>query len=115
MSEKPPRRQRHLHDPDHPRPRPTGRVMSIEEVQRWVMSVLAVTTVLTLAGVTAFAAVVTDVDRLDARLGFTLTSAGIGLAAVVSGRLIHERSPYTPWVLAGLVPALVGAYLTFGR
>ena len=42
---KPAARRRHLMDPDNPRPAPSGS-MSLSQVQKWVMSVLVVTTIL---------------------------------------------------------------------
>ena len=33
------------------------------------------------------------------------------MLAVATGRLIHAKSPFTPWLLLGLIPALVGFWL----
>ena len=84
---------------------------SLTKVQRWVMSVLAVTTILHLAAGLVIAAVFMDDSRQGARLGLTVIAAIIGILAVVTGRLIHAKSPLTPWLLLGLIPALVGFWL----
>ncbi len=33
------------------------------------------------------------------------------MLAVATGRLIHAKSPLTPWLLLGLIPAPVGFWL----
>lgn len=108
----PVRRPRHLLDPDNPR-RPSTGGMSLTQVQKWVMSVLAVSTILHLGIGVAVAAVLTDESRLDARIGFNIIAGVFGLLAVVMGRFIHGRSLLTPWLLLGPLPGLVGAYFTF--
>ena len=82
-------------------------------VQRWVMSVLAVTTILHLAAGVAIAAIFMPEDRLDARVGLNVIAAGIGVVAVAIGRMIHQKAPLSPWLLLGLLPGLVGAWFTF--
>ena len=47
-------------------------------------------------------------DRMDARIGLNVIAAGIGVVAVATGRLIHQKSPLTPWLLLGLVPRARG-------
>ena len=50
---------------------------------------------------------------MDARVGLNVIAAGIGVVAVATGRLIHQKSLFTPWLLLGVVPGLVGAWFTF--
>ncbi len=110
------RRPRHLLDPDDLRrshQRSQGSTESLTHVQRWVMSVLAVTTILHLAGGTALVAVFADEGRLDARIGLNVIAGLLGVIAVATGLLIHGRSPLSGWLLLGLLPGLVGAWLTF--
>jgi hypothetical protein len=76
------------------------------------MSVLAVTTILHLAAGLVVAAFYTDESRLDARIGLNLIAAVIGVLAVATGRLIHHKSALSAWLLLGLVPGLVGLWLT---
>jgi hypothetical protein len=116
MPEPPERpRQRHLLDLDNPRQqRPAAeREKSLGRVQRWVMSVLAVTTILHLAAGIAIAAIFMPDDRLDARIGLNVIAGGIGIVAAATGRLIHQKSPLSPWLLLGITPGLVGAFFTF--
>ena len=110
------RRPRHLLDPhdlhgSHQRSQSSKE--SLTRVQRWVMSVLAVTTILHFAGGTALVAIFSDDTRLDARIGLNLIAAVIGVMAVATGLLIHGRKPLSGWLLLGLVPGLVGAWFTF--
>jgi hypothetical protein len=108
-------RRRHLLDLDNPRPQRTAaeQEKSLGRVQRWVMSVLAVTTILHLAAGVAIAAIFMPEDRLDARVGLNVIAAGIGVVAVAIGRMIHQKAPLSPWLLLGLLPGLVGAWFTF--
>lgn len=108
-----PRRARHLIDPDAPR-RPVDvarEEASLTNVQRWVMSVLAVTTIGHLAGALVLAAVVIDDPRPGARVGLLVIAGAFGLIAVALARLIHGRSWLTPWLLVGLLPTAVGLWL----
>lgn len=113
----PVRRPRHLLDPadlaqSHRSSQSTKE--SLTNVQRWVMSVLAVTTILHLAGGLVLSAVYMDESRLDARVGLNVIAAIIGVLAVVTARAIHHKNPLSPWLLLGLVPGLVGLWLVLG-
>ncbi len=81
-------------------------------MQRWVMSVLAVTTIMHLSAGLVVAAIYTDDSRLDARIGLNVIAAIIGVLAVGIGRLIHGKSAVSTWLLVGLVPGVVGLWLT---
>lgn len=109
MSQQPVRR-RHLIDPDNPPPRPTS--TGITQVQRWVLSVLAGTTILHLAAGLAIAAYFLDVRgnqvALDCIAGFT------GVVAVAAFRGIHGKRIASPWLLVGLLPGLVGLAFVLG-
>lgn len=110
----PPRRQRHLIDPNDPRPRQRDpeALARLHRVQRWVLSTLAVSTGLHLVVGIIAAAFVVDVEaRPQARVGLLVISALFGVGAVAAGLAIHRRSVLTPWLLLGVVPALVGAWL----
>jgi hypothetical protein len=110
----PVRRPRHLLDPSDlgrsHRSRQSSQE-SLTKVQRWVMSVLAGTTILHFAGGLVLAAVFMDEPQRGARFGLIIIAAIIGMLGVATGRLIHARSPITPWVLLGLLPALVGFWV----
>ena len=84
---KPVPRRRHLMDPDNPRPAPSGS-MSLSQVQKWVMSVLVVTTILHLVVGLVAAAAVVDGDRLDAEIGLLLIAGAFGVLGI-GGRAGH--------------------------
>jgi hypothetical protein len=110
----PVRRPRHLLDPNdlqQSHRRSQSSQESLGKVQRWVMSVLAVTTILHLAAGLVLAAVFMDESRLDARIGLNVLAAVIGVMAAATGRLIHHKNPVSPWLLLGLTPGLVGLWL----
>jgi len=89
--------------------------MSLSQVQKWVMSVLAVTTVEHLSAGLVLAAYFISTDRPGARIGLLVIAGIIGMLAVAGGFLIHGRRPLTPWLLAGLVPTLVGVWFMYLR
>jgi hypothetical protein len=108
----PVRRPRHLLDPEDLRrshQSSQSSLKSLTNVQRWVMSVLAVTTVAHLSFGLVLAALFTD--AMDAVIGLNVIAAVIGVMAVAAGLLIHRRSPFSPWLLVGLLPGVVGLWL----
>ena len=112
----PVRRPRHLLDPNdlqRSHQRSQSSQESLSNVQRWVMSVLAVTTILHLSAGLAIAAVFMDDAKVDARVGLNVIAAIIGVLAVSAARLIHQKSLLSPWLLLGVVPGLVGLFFTF--
>ena len=111
----PARRPRHLLDPENlQRSHRTSQSSqeSLTNVQRWVMSVLAVTTIMHLSAGLVLAAIYIDDSRLDARIGLNVIAAMIGVLAVGIGRVIHEKSALSTWLLIGLTPGTVGLWLT---
>lgn len=113
MSQPPaPRVRRHLIDPANPR-RPAPRAMGIGQVQKWVLSILAVTTILHLAAGLVVAAVFLDEARTDGRVGLNVIAALIGVGAVAAFRGIHQWSILSPWLAVGLLPGAVGLWVTF--
>jgi len=108
----PPRRAKHLMDPDAPRERPTAAdVARLERVQRWVLSVLVATTILHLSAGLVIIAVTLDQDEQIARIGLSLLGGAFGVCAVASALAFHRRSLASPWMALGLVPAVVGLVL----
>lgn len=111
MTSTPPtRRARHLMDPANPQ-RPSVGSMSITRVQQWVLSVLAATTILHLSGGLVVGSLFIDSSRGGARVGLNVLAGLCGVFAVAAARLIHRKSAFSPWLLAGLLPALVGLWL----
>ncbi|HEX4190395.1 MAG TPA: hypothetical protein VHZ06_05315 [Marmoricola sp.] len=111
-----PRVAKHLMDPANlpRRQRPEERareLQSLNRVRQWVMSVLLVTTLFHLAVGLVIAALFTDHDRVDARVGLNVIAAILLTAAIGAARVIHKKSPVSAWLLLGLVPSAVGLYL----
>ncbi|WP_230486883.1 hypothetical protein [Nocardioides anomalus] len=105
----PPRRPRHLMDPDNPVRQVNDR--SFTHVQRWVGSVLAVTTILHLSAGLVIGALFMDVDNTTGRVGICVIGGLFGVVAVAVGLLIHQRTVASPWLALGLVPGIVGVVL----
>ena len=86
--------------------------MSLDSVQKWVLSVLAATTILHMAGGLVIAAMFIDEDRTDAQIGLNVLAAAFGVMTVAVFRAIHQWKPLSPWLLVGLLPGVVGLWLT---
>ncbi len=84
---------------------------SLSRVQRWVMSVLAVTTIFHLVVGLIVAAYFLSDPRPGARVGLCLIAGAFGVIAVALAFVIHGKRPLTPWLVVGLVPAAVGIWL----
>jgi hypothetical protein len=94
-------------------PRPVTRgAISLTSVQRWILSTLAVTTILHLSGGLVLAAKAADVRSSE--VGLLVISAAFGVLAFAAGLLIHGKSPLHPLLVLGLVPALLGAWWVLG-
>ncbi|MFI5625606.1 hypothetical protein ACIA03_19220 [Nocardioides sp. NPDC051685] len=104
-----PRRPRHLMDPDNPI-RPVND-KSLTHVKQWVASVLVVFTVAHLVVGLVIGAVAIDPVYQSSRVGLCVIAAGFGVLGLAGGFLIHRRSPFTPWLLLGLLPSAVGLWL----
>ena len=87
--------------------------MQVERVQRWVMSALVLTTATIFAGGLTVLAATTD--RPGAGPGLLVIAGVVGLLAMAGVRLINEKSPLSPWLLLGLLPAAVGWYFLIER
>ncbi|MBB3045001.1 MULTISPECIES: hypothetical protein [Nocardioides] len=113
---KPKKRPRHLMDPANPHRevvRSTGAgAMSLEPVQKWVLSVLAATTIAHMAGGLVIAAMYVDDTRTDAQIGLNVLAAAFGLLTVAVFRAIHQMPLVSAWLLLGLLPGILGLYLT---
>jgi hypothetical protein len=108
-----PRRPRHLIDPANPRPVAAGPAMSLTQVQRWVMSSLALTTILHFGAGLVVAAIFLDQSRNDGRVGLNVLAGLVGMMAIAAFRLIHQKNPLSPWLLPGLLLTPTGLWLTF--
>jgi hypothetical protein len=106
----------HLLDLDAPRrviQDPEQDARDLARVQKWVMSTLAVTTILHLVVGLVVAAVMLDDAPDTSKVGLTVIAGIFGAMAVATGRAIHGRQILSPWLLLGVVPTAVGLWLAF--
>jgi hypothetical protein len=110
LSPMPQRRRRHLIDPDAPRPvRDPLAEQRLGNVQKWVLSSLAVTTILHMSGGLVLASLLAS--ETTAQIGLNVIGAAFGVLAVGTGLAIHRHTLLTPWILLGLLPGIVGIWL----
>ena len=82
MSE--PKRQRHLMDPSAPRKRASAEDLArLARVQRWVVSVLVMTTILHLSAGLVIGSAYIDEDRPDAIIVLNVLASIFGVLAIV--------------------------------
>ena len=111
----PVRRARHLMDPNNPRrPQQRREGMSLSQVQKWVMSILATTTIFHLSAGLVLAAYFLDDDRASSKIGLLVIAGLFGMVAMAVGFMIHQKKLPNPWLLCGWIPTVVGAWLIFG-
>jgi hypothetical protein len=104
------RRARHLIDPANP-PAPSRYSTELSSVQTWVLSTLAVTTILHMsAGLVVAAAFA---QAMDARIGLLVIAGLFGVVSVAAGLAIHKRRILSWWLLLGWLPSIVGAWIVF--
>ncbi len=84
--------------------------MEVERVQRWVMSALLVTVAFIFAGGLALLSASSVQD--GARPGLLVMATIAGVLGIAGVRVIHAKSLITPWLLAGVLPALLGWLVT---
>ena len=112
MTETPVRRPRHLMDPDNP-VRPVNN-RALTNVQRWVLSVLAVFTIAHLSVGMVLASLIVESSATASRVGLNVIAGIFGMIGIAVGFAIHRKSPLTPWLLIGLSPMVVGLWVTLG-
>jgi hypothetical protein len=84
--------------------------MQVERVQKWVMSTLLTTVMFIFAfGLSLLGQHLPDNPGAD--VGLVVIGAAIGITAILAVRVINERRLLTPWLLLGVVPALLGWYV----
>ena len=107
------KRRRHLMDPNAPRPAHDPNAdRSLTRVQQWIMSILAVTTILHLSGGLILAALTLENATPRAEIGLNVIAGAFGVVAVASALAIHRRSILSWWLLLGWTPMVVGLWLT---
>lgn len=87
--------------------------MNLVTVQRWVASVILIhigsVPAVTLA---VYSIGIAEHDR-GRGIGLWLMSGVIGLVTIAGVRLIHQRTPLSPWLLIGLLPTTATAFYIF--
>ena len=109
------KRRRHLLDLDAPRrvvSDPAAEERSLGRVQRWVMSTLAVITILHMCAGLVLAAMYLEDPTRASQIGLNVIAGAFGVLAVVVGLAIHGRRILSPWLLLGLLPTAVGLWVT---
>lgn len=100
-------------DPNAPRKEPDPRDLErLQRVQRRVVSVLVVTTILHLSVGFVIAADHVAEDRLDARIGLNVIAAAFMVGGIGATLAINGRPWRSPWLLLGLLPGIVGIWWT---
>lgn len=119
MSDSMPRRtqkgQRHLLDLNAPRPsleQQRRDAASLDRVRQWVLSALAVTTLLHLVGGVILAAIFLDRPTLVAQVGLNVMAGVFAVIAVALARVIHGKNPLSAWLLLGVAVVPLGLWLT---
>jgi hypothetical protein len=105
----PVRRPRHLMDPANPVRQVNDHRLT--QVQRWVVSALAVVTIMHLSVGLVIAAFFIDDSAAVSRFGLCVIGGLFGVVAAGVGRLIHQKPIASPWLAVGFVPGLVGIVL----
>lgn len=99
-------------DPNNPRPRATQDDLDkLARVQKWVMSVLTVTTIGHLAVGLVLAALFVTPDNEGAQIGLCVIAGVTGVLGMAAGFAIHRKSILSPWLIVGLLPGIIGLYL----
>jgi uncharacterized membrane protein YoaK (UPF0700 family) len=86
------------------------RELSIEQVQRWVVSflILAVAS-FPLGALAAVSRTIADEGRRSDAVLLTAVMAVLGVLALAAVRLVHRRRPVSAWLVLGLLPAVATA------
>jgi len=103
-------------EPGQPRkPADPEALLRLQKVQRTVVSVLVVTTVIHLAVGLAIAAVHVDDERVDAQIGLNLVASACMVLGIGAALAIHRQRVLSPWLLLGLLPGIVGMWWALAR
>ncbi len=84
--------------------------MEVERVQRWVMSALVLTVSFIFAGGMALLSATSS--QAGARPGLLVLSVVVASLGILGVRVIHSRALLTPWLLAAVLPGVLGWLVT---
>ncbi len=98
-------------DPNAPRKAADPKdVERLHRVQRRVVSVLIITTLVHLTVGLILAADAVPDDRRDAQLGLILLGAAFYVVGIAAVRAINKKPLITWWMLTGLIPVAAGVW-----
>lgn len=107
------KRPRHLMDPANLKRASPSTDQSLSNVQKWVMSTLAVTTILHLSIGVILAAGTVGEGHKDAQIGLLVIAGIFGMMGVAAGLAIHQKNPFSLWLLLGVIPTLIAVPIIF--
>ena len=82
-------------------------------MQRWVMSAVVLTTATIFA--TGISLLAGQSEQAGAEPGLLSIAAVVGIVAIAAVRVINQKSVLTPWLVLGVLPALVVGYVAVVR
>lgn len=88
--------------------------MGVGQVQKWVLTIVAIGVIGLHSTAMAAAPLAYDTNAPGAKPGLLIISGFFGMIAVVAARLIHKRSPFTPLLILGWIPAAAFAIVYYG-
>lgn len=87
------------------------RELTTEQVQRWVASFLILSvSAFPLGALVAVIRSIVDDGRRGDGIVLLVVMAVIGVVALGTIRLVHRRPAFAPWILLGVVPAVVAGF-----
>jgi len=102
-------------DPNNPRPpQQRGTGMGISQVQKWVLTVVAVGVIGLHATAMAAAPLAFDTHAPGAKPGLLVISGIFGMIAVGAARIVHKKSVLSPLLILGWIPAAAFAVVYYG-
>lgn len=88
--------------------------MTIAQVQRWVISALICSVTLFPLGALAAAIHYRATDDPGGAVVLTVMMGVIGVAAAAAIRIVHRRSPWSPYLALGTLAAIASSIWTWG-
>lgn len=85
--------------------------LTIEQVQRWVISFLICSVTLFPTGAMVAAVSTFAADRRGDAIVLLVVMAILDSLALVAVRIVHKKSPVSPFVLIGTLPAIITAVI----
>lgn len=87
--------------------------MDISQVQRWVLSIVVIGVVGLHSAAMAAAPMAFNSGVAGAKPALLIISGAFGMIAVIAARMIHKKSPVTPLLIFGWIPAAIFFFIYF--